>query len=118
MEFNLIKLRSMILNADKSGVESTSNNDQRITRIGSLVRKYKLDELPSLYNVLKGDMSFVGPRPLLQEYLPLYTQEELKRHNVKPGLSGWAQINGRNNLSWQEKFSLDIWYVKNLNFFL
>lgn len=85
----------------------------RLTTFGKFLRKLSLDELPQLYNVLKGDMSFVGPRPLLMDYLPLYTKEQAKRHLVKPGITGWAQVNGRNALTWDEKFKLDVWYVKN-----
>ena len=87
----------------------------RLTKIGSVIRRASLDELPQLINVLKGEMSFVGPRPLLAEYLPLYTEEQRKRHNVKPGITGWAQVNGRNALSWKEKFEYDIWYVENIS---
>ena len=114
--FTLIKFRTMNNNLDQFG--NLLPEDKRLNSFSRWMRKTSLDELPELINIIRGEMSFVGPRPLLKEYLPLYTSEELKRHNVKPGLSGWAQINGRNNLSWQEKFSLDIWYVKNLNFFL
>ena len=90
----------------------------RLTPFGHFMRSYSLDELPELLNVLKGDMSLVGPRPLLMEYLPLYTPDQMRRHNVKPGITGWAQVNGRNNLSWEEKFALDIWYVDNQCFLL
>jgi lipopolysaccharide/colanic/teichoic acid biosynthesis glycosyltransferase len=91
---------------------------QRLTVVGSFVRKTSLDELPQLLNVLKGDMSFVGPRPLLPEYLPLYNGRQRKRHNVKPGITGWAQVNGRNAISWEQKFEYDIWYVENQSFAL
>ena len=87
---------------------------ERITNFGQFLRSTSLDELPELINILKGEMSFVGPRPLLVEYLPLYNKEQAKRHSVRPGITGWAQINGRNNLSWEKKFDLDIWYVQNL----
>ena len=85
----------------------------RLTPLGTFLRRTSLDELPSLWNVIKGDMSLVGPRPLLMEYLPLYSEYQLRRHEVKPGITGWAQINGRNAISWQKKFELDVWYVKN-----
>lgn len=92
--------------------------EKRITKTGAFIRKYSLDEIPQLINVIKGDMSLVGPRPLLTEYLPLYNEDQKKRHNVKPGITGWAQVNGRNAISWKEKFSLDTWYVNNLSFSL
>lgn len=92
--------------------------DQRITKTGSFLRKYSLDEIPQLWNVIKGDMSLVGPRPLLVEYLPLYNEEQKKRHLVKPGITGWAQVNGRNAISWEQKFVLDTYYVENLSFLL
>lgn len=87
----------------------------RLTSVGKFVRKTSLDEIPQLINVLKGDMSLIGPRPLLPEYLPLYNEEQKKRHSVRPGITGWAQVNGRNAISWNEKFKLDVWYVKNLS---
>ena len=90
----------------------------RLTSFGNFLRKTSLDEFPSLWNVLKDDMSLVGPRPLLMEYLPLYSAEQMRRHEVKPGLTGWAQINGRNAISWEEKFKLDVWYVDNQSFWL
>jgi sugar transferase EpsL len=90
----------------------------RLTSFGKLIRNSSLDEIPQLINVLKGDMSLVGPRPLLEEYLDLYTEDQLKRHLVKPGVTGWAQINGRNAISWEKKFELDLWYIENLTFFL
>ncbi len=93
-------------------------DDQRITKVGRFVRKTSLDELPQLWNVLKGDMSFIGPRPLLVEYLPLYNEKQRKRHEIRPGITGWAQVNGRNAISWEEKFDLDIWYVKNISFII
>ena len=96
---------------DKTG--NLLPDTKRLTRLGRLLRKFSLDELPQLFNVLKGDMSIVGPRPLLMEYLPLYNNEQALRHEVKPGITGWAQVNGRNALSWDDKFKLDIWYVKN-----
>ena len=93
-------------------------DSERLSKLGGFVRKMSLDELPQLFNILKGDMSLVGPRPLKSEYLELYSDFQKQRHNVKPGISGWAQINGRNNLSWSQKFELDVWYVTNANFFL
>lgn len=89
---------------------------QRITRFGAFVRNSSLDELPQLWNVIKGDMSLIGPRPLLMQYLPLYSHEQMRRHDVRPGITGWAQSHGRNNLSWTEKFKLDVWYVDNMSF--
>lgn len=91
---------------------------ERMTRLGRLLRSTSLDELPQLWNVLKGEMSLVGPRPLLTEYLPLYSARQFRRHDVRPGITGWAQVNGRNNLSWQEKFEFDVWYVENQSFLL
>jgi len=93
-------------------------DSERLTPIGSFIRKTSLDEIPQLINVIKGDMSLIGPRPLLEEYLPLYNKEQLRRHEIRPGITGWAQINGRNAISWQEKFKLDIWYVNNISLFL
>ena len=87
-------------------------DERRLTRVGRFVRSTSIDELPQLINVLKGDMSLIGPRPLLVQYLPLYSKEQMRRHEVRPGISGWAQCHGRNNLSWQEKFALDVWYVE------
>jgi lipopolysaccharide/colanic/teichoic acid biosynthesis glycosyltransferase len=96
----------------------TQDRDPRITRLGHFLRKSRIDELPQIINILRGEMSFIGPRPLLMQYLPLYSAEQSRRHHVKPGFSGWAQINGRNSLSWEEKFRLDVWYVDNQSFFL
>jgi lipopolysaccharide/colanic/teichoic acid biosynthesis glycosyltransferase len=90
----------------------------RLTKVGLFFRSLSLDELPSLWNVIKGDMSLVGPRPLLMEYLPLYNKKQYRRHDVKPGITGWAQVNGRNSLSWQDRFNLDVWYVDNQSFLL
>jgi lipopolysaccharide/colanic/teichoic acid biosynthesis glycosyltransferase len=109
--FKLHKLRTM---QNPSRVdEATSSASSRITPLGNFLRRYSIDELPQLWNVLKGDMSLVGPRPLLVEYLPLYRPEQARRHEVRPGLTGWAQVNGRNAISWDEKFALDVWYVDN-----
>lgn len=94
------------------------SDEQRLTTFGKLVRKTSLDEIPQLINVLKGDMSLVGPRPLLEEYLPLYDENQARRHQVRPGVTGWAQINGRNAISWQQKFDYDVWYVDHLSFSL
>lgn len=110
--FNLIKFRSMSDERDETG--KLLDDSLRLTKYGTFLRSTSLDELPELINILKGDMSFVGPRPLLTEYLALYNEEQAMRHSVRPGITGWAQINGRNNLSWEEKFDLDIWYVQNV----
>lgn len=107
--FIMYKFRTMTKPISSS--ENDSQDELRMTRAGSLLRSLSLDELPELWNVLKGDMSLVGPRPLLMEYLPLYTQEQRRRHKVRPGITGWAQVNGRNLLSWDERFKLDVWYV-------
>lgn len=107
--FKVIKFKSMTDEKDADG--NLLPNEQRITPIGKLIRKFSLDELPQLINVLKGDMAFIGPRPLLIKYLPLYSEEQHRRHDVRPGVSGWAQVHGRNNITWTEKFKLDVWYV-------
>jgi len=112
--FKIIKFKTMIDGKDKKG--NLLPDALRLTKTGSFVRKTSLDELPQLINVLKGDMSFIGPRPLLPEYLPLYNIEQKKRHQVKPGITGWAQINGRNAISWEQKFEYDVWYVNNISF--
>ncbi len=104
--FKVIKFKSMTDERDANG--NLLPNEQRITPIGKFIRKFSLDELPQLINVLKGDMAFIGPRPLLIRYLPLYNEEQHRRHEVRPGMSGWAQVNGRNNISWTEKFKLDV----------
>jgi len=109
--FELYKFRTMTEKRDKKG-DLLSDKD-RITTFGKFLRKTSLDELPGLFNIIKGDMSFVGPRPLLIEYLPLYNEEQKKRHLVKPGLTGWAQINGRNAITWEQKFEYDVWYIEN-----
>jgi lipopolysaccharide/colanic/teichoic acid biosynthesis glycosyltransferase len=114
--FNMIKFKTMNEKRDADG--NLLPDLLRITKIGKFVRATSLDELPQLFNVLKGEMSLVGPRPLLRQYLPLYTDEQMRRHDVRPGISGWAQVNGRNNLSWGEKFKLDVWYVDHLSFSL
>jgi lipopolysaccharide/colanic/teichoic acid biosynthesis glycosyltransferase len=114
--FRLIKFRTMREAVDAEG--RPLPDEQRLTRLGQFLRAASLDELPELWNVLRGDMSVVGPRPLLMEYLPLYTPEQARRHEVRPGITGWAQINGRNSLSWEEKFELDVWYVDHAEFWL
>lgn len=114
--FKMIKFRTM---RDAVGRDGTPLPDSdRLTPFGCFLRASSLDELPELWNVLKGDMSLVGPRPLLMEYLPLYSKEQYRRHEVRPGVTGWAQINGRNALSWKERFKLDVWYVDNQSFWL
>ena len=114
--FNMLKFRSMLDAVDKDGNQLP--DDQRLTRFGHILRSTSLDELPGLLNVIKGDMSLVGPRPLLMEYLPLYSAEQARRHQVRPGITGWAQVNGRNAISWEEKFKLDVWYVDNRSLWL
>lgn len=114
--FTIVKFRTMNDKRDADG--DLLPDTERLTKVGSFVRKTSLDEIPQLINVLKGDMSLVGPRPLLVEYLPLYNEVQARRHEVRPGITGWAQVNGRNAISWQQKFEYDVWYVKNLSFFL
>jgi len=114
--FEMIKLRTMTQACGPDG--KLLPDAERLTGFGRFLRATSLDELPELWNVLKGDMSLVGPRPLLMEYLPLYTPEQARRHEVRPGITGWAQVNGRNALSWEEKFKLDVWYVDNRSFWL
>ena len=111
--FNIYKFSTMNSKLDKNG--NLLSDDKRLTKFGKFLRSTSLDELPEFINVLKGDMSLVGPRPLLEEYLSLYSQRQAIRHEVKPGITGWAQINGRNAISWNEKFELDVWYVYNLS---
>ena len=114
--FQIIKFRTMKKSVDIN--QEFANDSKRLTNLGIFLRNSSLDEIPALINIIKGDMSFVGPRPLLEEYLSLYSEEQLRRHNVKPGFTGWAQINGRNKISWKKKFKLDLWYVKKINFLL
>ena len=114
--FKIYKFKTMNDAKDKFGNLLADN--QRLTSLGKIIRKLSLDELPQLYNILKGDISFIGPRPLLIEYLPLYNEKQRKRHSVKPGISGWAQVNGRNAISWEDRFNLDFYYINNISFFL
>lgn len=114
--FRVYKFRSMTDDRDERG--ELLPDDVRLTSFGKVIRKLSLDELPQLWNVLKGDMSFVGPRPLLVEYLPLYNERQARRHEVRPGITGWAQVNGRNAISWEERFELDVWYVENWSLWL
>ena len=114
--FKLYKFRTMTDARDEQG--NLLPDEVRLTKFGKLLRSTSLDELPELWNILKGDMSLVGPRPLLVKYLPLYNEEQRHRHDVRPGLTGWAQVNGRNTLSWEDKFRYDVWYVQNISFLL
>ena len=114
--FRVIKYKTM---TDERDVDGKLLPDvKRLTKIGKIVRSLSIDELPQLFNVLKGDMSFVGPRPLLVKYLPLYSKEQMRRHNVRPGITGWAQVNGRNAITHTKKFEYDVWYVDNISFLL
>jgi sugar transferase EpsL len=114
--FGIFKFRTMAETATADGQPLA--DEMRMTPLGRFLRRFSLDELPQLFNVLKGDMSLVGPRPLLMEYLPLYTMEQMRRHEVRPGITGWTQVNGRNALSWEDKFDLDVWYVDHRSFWL
>jgi lipopolysaccharide/colanic/teichoic acid biosynthesis glycosyltransferase len=114
--FKIFKFKTMTDKRDATG--DLLPDELRLTSIGKLVRKTSIDEIPQLINVIKGDMSLIGPRPLLPEYLPLYSVEQYRRHEVKPGITGWAQVNGRNTIGWQQKFEYDVWYVDHVNFWL
>lgn len=115
-DFKIIKFKTMKDVGDNA--DNLLPDEKRLTKIGTFLRKTSLDELPQLINILKGEMSFIGPRPLLPEYLTLYSPEQALRHTIKPGITGWAQINGRNNTTWQKRFNLDVWYVQHLSLFL
>ncbi|MEI3558718.1 sugar transferase [Akkermansia sp.] len=114
--FRIVKFKTMTDETDERG--ELLPDERRLTRVGRLVRSLSLDELPQLFNVLAGQMSFIGPRPLLPEYLPLYSAEQARRHDVRPGITGWAQVNGRNSIGWERKFELDVWYVDHLSLLL
>lgn len=114
--FSIIKFKTMNDKKDESG--ALLPDERRLTKIGLFIRKTSMDEIPQLFNVIKGDMSLIGPRPLLISYLPLYNEQQQKRHLIKPGITGWAQVNGRNAISWQQKFEYDVWYVENCSFLL
>lgn len=114
--FKVVKFKTMTDERDRDG--NLLPDDKRLTKVGKFVRSTSLDEIPQLINVIKGDMSLVGPRPLLVQYLPLYSKEQARRHEVRPGITGWAQVNGRNTISWKQKFEYDIWYVDNMSFWL
>ena len=114
--FKAIKFKTMTDEQDSEG--NLLPDAKRLTKIGKIVRSLSIDELPQLINVLKGDMALVGPRPLLPKYLPLYSEEQFRRHEVRPGITGWAQVNGRNDISWKRKFELDVWYVDHISFWL
>lgn len=114
--FTVYKFRTMRVEIEKNG--RLLSNMERMTKVGSFLRKTSVDELPQLFNILRGEMSFIGPRPLLVQYLDLYTSEQMRRHEVTPGISGWAQVKGRNTISWEDKFKLDVWYVDHINLLL
>lgn len=114
--FEMVKFRTMTDERDKEG--NLLPNEQRLPKFGKMLRATSLDEMPELWNVIKGDMSIVGPRPLLMDYLPLYNEDQAKRHKIRPGMTGYAQVNGRNSISWEEKFKLDTWYVENQSIWL
>lgn len=114
--FKVIKFKTMTDERDENG--DLLPDEKRLTKIGKFIRSTSVDELPQLFNVLKGDMSLIGPRPLLPQYLPLYSKEQVRRHEVRPGITGWAQVNGRNAISWTKKFELDVWYVDHCSFLL
>lgn len=112
--FKMLKLRTMIVKTERDGCELSDM--ERMTKVGRIVRACSFDELPQIFNILLGQMSFIGPRPLLVRYLPLYSQEQMRRHDVLPGISGWAQVNGRNEITWSQKFERDVWYVDHMSF--
>lgn len=114
--FKMYKFRTMLNSKDKDG--NLLSDEERLTRFGSILRSTSIDELPELFNVIKGEMSLIGPRPLLVDYLSLYSKRQMKRHDVLPGLSGWAQVNGRNSITWSQKLELDVWYVENWSLWL
>ena len=114
--FEVLKFRTMAESVEEDG--QPLSDEVRLTKLGEQLRRFSLDELPQLFNVIRGDMSLVGPRPLLMEYLPLYSAEQRRRHDVRPGITGWTQVNGRNALSWEDKFTLDVWYVDHRSFWL